>query len=627
MQALGTLQLTEELAMTDRQVPSCNLIFRLRGVVDGEEADLLVHEGESLLGSSPACDLRIPSRSVSRRHVMVRCTADELTVQDLDSTNGTWVNGLRIQEAQVRPGDVLRLGSVQLSVDRVTGADGVLALPAPAPPGRTRARDVDAERSSTAAAQPVPQRWIEGLARIAELTRRPHSPDLAAVLAALRSALGASATVLVRLRAGSPPAVLGSAGVLPEAPLDLGGLLRERPNLDRVKAVLHDGRQLLAAAQVREASGSHLLIAAVGDFAQRATSGRMLEAALHLCLALVPDLTPPPVRVRQPIEDLTLPLGVVAGESPAIRALYRELRVLARGDLSVLITGETGVGKEVAARILHLSSRRHHGPFVALNCAAIPAELLEAELFGIERGVATGVEPRPGKVLAANEGVLFLDEVGDLSPAAQAKLLRVLQEREVHPVGASRPRPVDIRVLAATNANLMDRVGEGLFRPDLFHRIAGVTVRVPPLRERQEDIPLLVQHMLQRHAAAAGLAPAGVTEGALRLLCRAPWPGNIRELDNEVQRLALACPSGQPITARLVSPAVASAATGHGASITQFSLNLRHRIRALETELVLEALRRAEGNGAHAARLLGLTRQGLSQALKRLGIAMADALA
>ncbi|MGV8040527.1 MAG: sigma 54-interacting transcriptional regulator [Thermoanaerobaculaceae bacterium] len=613
--------------MTDRQALSRKLIFRLRGAVDGEEADLLVREGESLLGSSPTCDLRIPSRSVSRRHVVLRCTADQLTVQDLGSTNGTWVNGVRIEEAQVRPGDTLRLGSVQLSVDRVTGADGVLALPAPAPPGRTRAREADVERSSTAAAEPVPQRWIEGLARIAELTHRAHAPDPGAVLAALRSALGASATVLVRLRAGSPPGVLGSAGVLPEALLDLGELALDRAPSDRVKAVLHDGGQLLAAARVCEGAGSHLLMAALGDFPQRAASGRMLEAALHLCLALVPDPTPPPVRVRQPIEDLTLPAGVVAGESPAITALYRELRVLARGDISVLITGETGVGKEVVARILHLSSRRRHGPFVALNCAAIPAELLEAELFGIERGVATGVEPRPGKVQAANEGVLFLDEVGDLSPAAQAKLLRVLQEREVHPVGASRPRPVDIRVLAATNANLMDRVGEGLFRPDLFHRIAGTTVQVPSLRERREDIPLLVHHMLRRHAAAAGLAPGGVTWGALKLLRRAPWPGNIRELDNEVQRLALACPAGQPITARLVSPAVAAATSGQYDATERSDLDLRHRIRALETELVLEALRRAEGNGAHAARLLGLTRQGLSQALKRLGIATADALA
>jgi transcriptional regulator with PAS, ATPase and Fis domain len=299
--------------------------------------------------------------------------------------------------------------------------------------------------------------------------------------------------------------------------------------------------------------------------------------------------------------------------------VFEELRELARGDVPVLITGETGVGKELVARILHASSVRGQGPFVALNCSAIPGELLESELFGIEAGVASGVSARSGKMRSANRGVLFLDEVGDLAPALQGKLLRALQEEEVQPLGSRHPIPVDVRVLSATNRDLL---GDNTFRDDLYYRLAGYVLEVPPLRARREEIPALCGLFLERFSREVNKIIPGISTRALAQLVKAPWPGNIRQLSNTIRSLVYRCSDGMAIESSILPANLVadSLSVALDSVDNEKDLDLAGRIETLERTLIVLALERCEGNKSEAARRLGLSRNGLAKKIARLGL-------
>jgi transcriptional regulator with PAS, ATPase and Fis domain len=316
---------------------------------------------------------------------------------------------------------------------------------------------------------------------------------------------------------------------------------------------------------------------------------------------------------------LAFPDGYVPGHSAAIQDLYAEMRAVAAGNIPLLLLGETGVGKEPLARVLHASSPRRHGPFVAVNCAAIPTELLESEMFGIGKGVATGVTGRPGQFQLAHGGTLFLDEIADMPLPLQAKLLRALQGREIQPVGGP-PIRVDARVVAATNADLDGKMERGQFRRDLYYRVAGFVLRVPPLRERREDIPELVQFLLGTFAPEMGKSLPGFTDPALRALAAYGWPGNVRELEHEVRRLACLCPDGEPIETDLISTQVL--ANDFAASLPPSTLDLAANVDQLERRLIRAALVRARGKRAVAARLLGVSRNGLAMKMDRLHLSL-----
>ncbi len=237
------------------------------------------------------------------------------------------------------------------------------------------------------------------------------------------------------------------------------------------------------------------------------------------------------------------PVREIIGKSEAIQQLREKLRLVAPTPASVLITGENGTGKELVARALHFLSRRSHRPFVEVNCAAIPEDLIESELFGHEKGSFTGATSRrQGKFDLAHEGTLFLDEIGDMSLKTQAKILRILEEQRFERVGGSRPIQVDARVVAATNKNLEEEIDKGTFREDLYHRINVIPLHVPPLRERQEDIPLLAQHFLKELAQDSQAPQKTLTSQALEVLAAQPWPGNVRELKNFIWRVFLLTP-------------------------------------------------------------------------------------
>jgi len=319
------------------------------------------------------------------------------------------------------------------------------------------------------------------------------------------------------------------------------------------------------------------------------------------------------------------PWDRLIGNSEAMRDLRALLAQIAHSDSTVLITGESGTGKELVARALHDASPRRRGPFVALNCAAIPENLLESELFGHVKGAFTGAtQARVGRFETANGGTHLLDEVGDMPLSLQVKLLRVLQERVIEPVGASRSVRVDVRILAATHQDLEQLVRLGRFREDLYYRLNVIPVQVPALRQRAGDIPVLCSHFLGRANAERAGAVAGVTPDAMELLCRYPWPGNVRELENLIERLVVVKRRGVIGSADL-PPAFREAPSPRsereallGAELPEAGVDLRETLAALEARLIAEALRRCGGNRNRAAALLRLNRTTLVEKLKRM---------
>lgn len=337
----------------------------------------------------------------------------------------------------------------------------------------------------------------------------------------------------------------------------------------------------------------------------------------------------PAVARAEALRALVLPSGHVPASSPAMIDLYQQMVAVARTRLPVLILGETGVGKEGIARSLHETSDRADGPFVPLSCAAIPDDLLEAELFGIGRGVATGVAGRSGAFQIAAGGTLFLDEVGDMPHAMQAALLRALQENEIHPLGRP-PQPADVRVVAATNSALEQGLAEGRFRRDLYYRLAGMVLRIPPLRQRREDVPPLVEAFLRTFCEETERPLAGMTVGALQCLSRQPWPGNVRELEHSIRRLVLLCPEHQAIDTELLRAVLSSPIPESSAdrpaeppapkATPRFDPTLLDDLdlEAIDRKVIREALQRSRGNKTRAAQLLGISREALRRRLRRM---------
>jgi transcriptional regulator with GAF, ATPase, and Fis domain len=318
-------------------------------------------------------------------------------------------------------------------------------------------------------------------------------------------------------------------------------------------------------------------------------------------------------------------LEQLVGVSEPIRQVLDFVRKVADSDSTVMIQGESGTGKELVARMLHFNSLRRDRPLVPVNCGAIPENLLESELFGHEKGAFTGAtNTRMGRFELANGGTIFLDEIGEMSLSLQVKLLRVLQERAFERVGGNRTIQVDVRIVAATNQDLESLVEEKRFRQDLFYRLNVIPIVIPPLRERRSDIPLLIDHFLARFNQTKHTAISGIEPDALRLLANYDWPGNIRELENMVERLVVLKKQGRLLVSdlpeKICRKQAAPELTEQFIQFSEDGINLSREVEQYEKHLIVEALRKANGVTTKAAQLLQLNRTTLVEKLKRRGV-------
>jgi two-component system response regulator AtoC len=335
------------------------------------------------------------------------------------------------------------------------------------------------------------------------------------------------------------------------------------------------------------------------------------------------DLTAEVEVLRDEISSLVQTERIV-GNSPAMQEVYKTIGKVAKADATVLITGESGTGKELVAEALHFNSNRRSGPLVKVSCAALPETLLEAELFGHEKGSFTGaMTQRRGRFEMADKGTIFLDEIGEMTVPTQTKLLRVLQERKIERIGSNLPVKVDIRIIVATNKDLQKEVEQSKFRDDLYYRLNVINIHMPPLRDRKEDIPSLVEHFLAKHRYSATAQPAAISEEAIRRLMEYNWPGNVRELENVIER-AVVLSRGQIITSRELpfgDHEAGEGEEGEGEAETKSDSSFfKKSVAQFEKDLIMKALRDANGNRSKAAEMLGIYRRLLYAKIKEYAL-------
>jgi two-component system response regulator AtoC len=432
--------------------------------------------------------------------------------------------------------------------------------------------------------------------------------------------------------------VLQDEGYRVEIALDGYTALEKMKNLD-IDAVLLDirmpaldGMQVLKLAQASGITVPIILMTAYGT-TETAIQAMKLGAfdyvlkpfnieELLLTLKKAVDMEKLADQVAALRQELSaqLPAEEMIGRSPVMQELYKSIGKVAASNVTVLILGESGTGKELVARSIHRNSNRHRGPFVKINCAAIPENLLESELFGYEKGAFTGALTRKlGKFELAHGGTILLDEISEIKPATQAKLLRVLQEKEFERVGGTETIRVDVRILAATNKNLEEMVREGVFREDLFFRLNVVSIVVPPLRERKEDIPLLVTYFLQQYTAELQKEVRGVSPEALRLLEEYDWPGNVRELKNVCER-AVVMAAGPVILPEDLPFPLQPEGKELVSSHPWARMSLKEIVADVERQVILRALRDNNWNRSRTAAALGINRRSLYAKMKELGL-------
>ena len=596
--------------------------------------------GEALsIGRHSSNRLQLPDLAVSRHHCAIEPADGRFLLRDLGSRRGTFVNGLPVQERALEEGDLVTLGSSLFLFQTGSGGSGPAVLLGTATPTAETTILLSPEDA-------LYSRPGEVLAALASDRTGRTARDLHTLLQAgtalqpLRST-GALARKLLELALSTVPADRatllladrGTADLADAFAIDRQGSEKLFP-VSRTLAgrVLEERRSLLATDLLEEPDLQSLIAVPLIHLDRplgllyldtRELGRRFDEGHLQLVTALAGIASGALATVRRiewlEEENRRLAAGFahdMVGESPKMREIYRLLNRVAATGSTVLLLGESGTGKELAARAIHRMSPRAERPFVAVNCATLSETLLESELFGHERGAFTGaVSRKTGKVEAADTGTLFLDEVGEIPLLLQAKLLRFLQEREFERLGSTRPIRVDVRVIAATNRNLEKEARAGTFREDLYYRLNVISLHLPPLRERREDIPLLASHFAAQTSRRLGRPVAGFTPEARAALVRYDWPGNVRELGNAIER-AIVLGEDDLIRPEDLPEAVLEAGGGTGAAVTRYHETLNET----KKRLILAALVESGGNVTKAGALLGLHPNYLHRLISNLGL-------
>ncbi|WP_428266896.1 sigma 54-interacting transcriptional regulator [Haliangium sp.] len=565
------------------------------GYRDGRTRLVPVPEGaEVSFGRSRACTVHIDSERVSRTHARLYRSGTELTIEDLGSRNGTRVNGDRIDApTRLRSGDEITLGPLTAVVSVTTGVE--------------RRRDIGEAAELDARLAAEADRGLRFQRRFGLIMMHLGGPD--------HVIDGALDRLVARLRPMDTVAEYSPeeyAVLVPEADL---------PAAQAAARALHD--ELRAQPAGEPAIKAWVGLAVFPDHGSQAGEilGRAQAALRRARAERAVDVVCAERSEPAPGE------GEIVIADAQMERVYALVRKVADTTMTVLVIGETGAGKEVIAEAVHRASPRSEAPFIRLNCASIPENLLESELFGHERGAFTGADrQRAGYFEAADGGTLFLDEIGELSPGLQAKLLRVLEQRRITRVGGVRPIDVDTRVVCATNRDLEAEVAQGRFRQDLYFRISAFTIMVPPLRDRRAEIPLLAGHFARRAAREQGGPVPRISPAAAELLAGYDWPGNVRELRNAIERACVLEETGviepehlpervRDARARVRLPGL-DLGPGPGAD----TRDVRAHIASIERDAIVAAMDACDGNQTHAARKLGMSRRSLIYKLEKYGL-------
>jgi DNA-binding NtrC family response regulator/pSer/pThr/pTyr-binding forkhead associated (FHA) protein len=547
----------EELPVS--RAPSCVVV---RSEHDRRLIDVRDHP-EVIIGRSRDVTYVVDDERVSRRHLRITFREDTLYAEDLGSRNGSKLNGRRIEgRVALQPGDVVVAGPVEVSV--FSSSAGITIVG-------------EGELSTRLAAEVERAvRFKRPLAVVGVKLDGPRGPRREAALRV--------ASRLRRIDVAGEYATGEYLLVLPET--------TRAQAVELAETVAELARQVAGVGAATRA-------AAVPE--DGATADELIDAAL----GEVGRATPAAATAE-----------LLVAEDAATRELFDLARRAARSEVTVLLTGETGSGKEVVAAEIHRASARADGPYVRINCASIPETLIESELFGHERGSFTGADKRRiGFIERAHGGTLLFDEIGELPASLQAKLLRVLEERKVLRIGAVEEVAVDVRFVAATNRDLEREVERGTFRHDLFFRLSAMTLRVPPLRDRPQDLPRLAEHFAQRASQAANRPQARFTDGFVQALLRYPWPGNVRELRNVIER-AVILANGTELTVNELPERLAVLAPVSPRPPSP----MRDRLDDVERRALADALRESNGNRTHAAKRLGISRRALLYKLKKYNL-------
>ena len=572
----------------------------------------------------------IPDPGLSRRHCAIEMTDQQFVLRDLDSKNGVFVNGCPISERRLVDGDQIRIGDsamvVMLPPDdvapRATDSD-VTFVETPFPTTSmvvmegARRRYYDEQAADRDAARAM--RDLALLFRLSDVVQTITTLDSlydALLQHALEVGHADGASILMASPADEALMVASSRAVAGKS-VTISRAVAEQAITDHAAVSASDAATVCVplvgsgtargalclnpAGAARFADEDLRLLAAMGSI-----GGLALQRIRHL-----EWINGENARLRQ---DAAIEHSLV-GESAAIKSVHRFIAKVAPTDATVLLRGESGTGKELVAHAIHHNSSRANGPFVAINCAALPEALLESELFGHERGAFTGaISQQRGRLEMADRGTVFLDEVGELAPPLQAKLLRVLQDQVVERVGARRGIKIDVRVIAATNRDLESAIAGSAFRKDLYYRLNVVSVTIPALRDRRDDLPLLAAYFVRKHSASCKRPVRGISPEARTLLTRYEWPGNVRELSNAIER-AVVLGSTDLILAEDLPEAIVESAYADNAAE-----GFHGQVAAAKRELISGALARHGGNVAATARELDLQPTYLHRLIRNLGI-------
>jgi Nif-specific regulatory protein len=611
-------------------------------------------DGETSLGRDPANAVALPDASVSRKHCLLRREEDgRFLIKDLDSRNGTLLNGLAIKTEWLRHGDEVATG------------DSVFLFLTEEEDEALRESRVEFDDSHTMAETKVihpkealylqPDRLLQELPAASQVARNLNALlKISRIVHAIRG-LEELQAQLLDLIFDIVPAGRGAILLAEGAEQEFSCLYartRHSGQKQLVKVSRTIARQVLkenvailgvdvpasgtlrdveslAASDVRSLVCVPLTVfqRVIGCIYVDSTSGtnRFQEDHLQIMAAIagISAVALDNARRLQWLEQENQRLLTevrqeqnLVGEGARIKEVFQFLARVAPAESTVLIEGESGTGKELAARALHRNSRRGNKPFVAINCAAIPESLLESDLFGHERGAFTGAAAlKRGRLEVADGGVVFLDEIGELAPALQVKLLRVLQEREFERVGGTHPIKVDIRLVAATNRDLDEAVRKGEFRQDLYYRLAVMRLTMPPLRERREDIPMLTRHFLQKYAKRTKVKPKPVSREAMAALVHYEWPGNVRELENAIESALVMGSSDTVLLDDLPEPLLEQETPAE-----MQEGKYQAGVKGFKKQLIVEALEQTRGNYVEAAAILGMHPNNLHRLIRNLGM-------